>query len=133
MDKENLYRGCPVQYTLSYLGGKWQIGILWSLKEKPLRFGVIKKRLANITEKMLMQELRFFEQQGMVERKVFTEIPPKVEYRLTAKGQTLMPIISSILEWGYANLQNEKVSKEMFMTPANIMEEIDESLSSKEM
>lgn len=131
MNKENVYIGCPVQYTLSYLGGKWQIGILWSLREQPLRFGVIKKKLVGITEKMLMQELRFFENQEMVERQVYAEVPPKVEYCLTAKGRTLLPIISSILEWGYANLQNEKLHKKMFTTPVNVIEEIDERLSSK--
>ncbi len=122
MGEDNLYAGCPVQYALQFLGGKWQMGILWNLKEKALRFGELKNLLPGITEKMLAQELRYFEEHKIVQKQVYAAVPPKVEYSLKEKGQSLIPVIATIVEWAYLHLQSEKLQKDMFFTPASVME-----------
>jgi DNA-binding HxlR family transcriptional regulator len=131
MSTPGLYTGCPVQYSLKYIAGKWQIGILWNLRNGSLRFGALKAALPGITEKMLSQELRFFEGAGVVERTVFASVPPRVEYRLTDKGASLLPVLTAIVEWGYAHLQDEKLSPGMYPTPLHTMEEIESRLSAK--
>ena len=131
MSTPSLYTGCPVQYSLKYISGKWQIGILWNLRNGCLRFGALKAALPGITEKMLSQELRFFEGAGVVERTVFASVPPRVEYRLTDKGASLLPVITAIVDWGYAHLQDEKLAPGMYPTPLNTMEEIESRLSAK--
>jgi DNA-binding HxlR family transcriptional regulator len=123
MSDKPLYKGCPVQHTLQFLSGKWKIGILWNLRKSALRFGELKKLLPGITEKMLMQELRFFETKMFVKRTVFAEVPPRVEYRLTEEGLSLLPIITEIINWGYANVQNEKVNAKTQNTPLSTIEE----------
>ncbi len=131
MREENLYAGCPVQYALQFLSGKWQMGILWNLKEKALRFGELKNLLPGITEKMLAQELRYFEKQDIVQKQVYAAVPPKVEYSLKKKGQSLIPVIATIVEWGYLHLQSEKLQKDMFFTPASVMNDIDQKIEFK--
>ena len=82
--------GCgSVQATLKVVGGKWKPPILYLLSLKTMRFGQLKKNIAGITQKMLTQELREMEADGLVARKVYAEIPPKVEYSLTAYGKSL--------------------------------------------
>ncbi|MDR3642406.1 MAG: helix-turn-helix domain-containing protein [Candidatus Doudnabacteria bacterium] len=93
--------GCTsVQTTLKVLGGKWKPPILFMLSAKTMRFGELKKAISGITQKMLTQELREMENDGLVNRKVFAEIPPKVEYSLTAYGKSLEPILKSMSQWG---------------------------------
>ena len=93
--------GCTsVQTTLKVLGGKWKPPILFMLSSKTLRFGELKKAITGITQKMLTQELREMENDGLINRKVFPEIPPKVEYSLTTYGKSLEPILKSMSEWG---------------------------------
>jgi DNA-binding HxlR family transcriptional regulator len=78
-----------VQATLSVLGGKWKILILWHLKDQTRRFGELKRLMPEITEKMLIQQLRELAGDGIVNRTVFSEVPPKVEYSFTAYGRSL--------------------------------------------
>lgn len=118
------YTGCPVQHALQYLGGKWQMGILWNLRMEPLRFIEIKEKLPGLTEKVLTQNLKFFEGAGIVQKEVFASVPPRVEYRLTPAGQTLIPVIEKIVQWGYAHLQDEKVNEHMSATPYVAIEAI---------
>lgn len=119
MSSEELYVGCPVQHARQFLSGKWQIAILWHLKAQPSRF------VEGISEKVLTQELRFFEERGIVQKEVFVCNPPKVEYRLTTQGLTLVPIIQHIIQWGYANLQEEKVKRSMSSTPNSVIDELE--------
>src|SRR5579859_5103000 len=105
------YIGCPVQHALSFIGGKWQIGILWNLRKKPLRFGELRDRLPGLSEKVLAANLRFFESERMIRRQVFAVVPPRVEYRLTSDGQQLVPVLERIVKWGYLHLQDQPVSK----------------------
>jgi DNA-binding HxlR family transcriptional regulator len=91
--------GCTFQLVLRLLSGKWKAKIIWSLKDGALRFGELKRKLCGIKEKMLTHELREFEVAGIVERKIFSQIPPKVEYTLTAKGQSLIPFLNDMNAW----------------------------------
>jgi len=119
-----LFKGCPVQYTMQFLAGKWQIAILWNLSRKVLRFGELKKSIAGITDNILMKELQFFEDKGIVDRRKFEETPPRVEYSLTPFGQSLLPVINQIVTWGYAHLQDAKMSPDMYQTPVEDIEQI---------
>lgn len=119
-----LYKGCPVQFTLQFLAGKWRTGILWNLREKSVRFGDLKHALPGVTDKVLMNELRFLTGRGMIEKETFREFPPRTEYSLSLTGSSLLPIIRQIIIWGYDHLQDEKVNGKMFMTPAEVMEDL---------
>ena len=109
---DELLKNCPVQHSLKFIGGKWRIGIIWSMKTTCRRFGELKRDVLGITEKMLIQELRHLESLGVVHRTVYYEIPPKVEYSLTERGRTLIPLLENIVTWGYSDMNiNETVIK----------------------
>ena len=101
---ENDPIACPIDFTIHLIGDKWSMWILWSLQEGPLRFGELKRRIPGITEKMLTQQLKKFEVNHMIERTVYPEVPPKVEYRLTRHGESLNPIMELIRQWGDEHL-----------------------------
>jgi hypothetical protein len=87
---------------MGFMGGKWKMVILWYLRKGPCRFGELNKLIPGITEKMLSIQLRQLERDGIVERKVFAEVPPRVEYSLTDMGQNMLPMLEKIAEWGRA-------------------------------
>lgn len=89
-----------VQATLKVLGGKWKILILWHLKDKARRFSDLKRLIPEITEKMLIQQLRELEKDEIVNRKVYSDVPPKVEYSFTDYGRSLEPALKVLCEWG---------------------------------
>ena len=91
---------CPVELTLSVIGGKWKMLILWHLREGTKRFGALRRKIPIITQKMLTQQLRELESDGIVNRKVYAVVPPKVEYSLTDQGQNLLPILMAMQTWG---------------------------------
>lgn len=91
---------CPVETTLEIIGGKWKTVILFHLQERTLRFSELKRSIPAITQKMLAQQLRELEQDGILHRKVYPQVPPKVEYRLTDLGISLAPIIEAMRRWG---------------------------------
>jgi DNA-binding HxlR family transcriptional regulator len=91
---------CPVTTTLSVIGGKWKPIILWIIKNGRRRFGEIKRLIPAITQKMLTQQLRELEQDGIIHREVHPVVPPKVEYSLTDYGHTLMPVLHAMAAWG---------------------------------
>ena len=95
--------GCAVEATLQLIDGKWKGVILYHLLEGTLRFNAIRRRLPNITQRMLTAQLRELEQDGFVLRTVYPEVPPKVEYSLTARGRTLEPVIMALKKWGDEN------------------------------
>lgn len=82
---------CAMDITMSFIGGKWKTVVLWYLRKDKKRFSELRKLIPNITEKMLSLQLKDLEQDGIVSRKVYKEIPPKVEYYLTDFGKTLNP------------------------------------------
>lgn len=97
---------CPVLTTLSVIGGKWKPAIIWSLlRHGTTRFGALRKSLPGITQKMLTQQLRELEADGIVAREVYAEVPPRVEYSLTAYGKTLTPIMDEMANWGGSHQQ----------------------------
>jgi DNA-binding HxlR family transcriptional regulator len=90
----------PVELSLDIIGGKWKIPIIWSLKESSQRYGELKKSLLKVTHKMLTQQLRELEADEIITRKVYPEVPPKVEYSLTLLGKSVIPVIDLLSEWG---------------------------------
>jgi DNA-binding HxlR family transcriptional regulator len=94
-----------VQATLKVLGGKWKILILWHLKDKARRFSELKRLIPEITEKMLIQQLRELEKDEIVNRKVYSDVPPKVEYSFTDYGRSLEPALKALCEWGEEHLK----------------------------
>ncbi|MFB9888064.1 winged helix-turn-helix transcriptional regulator [Balneatrix alpica] len=91
---------CPVEASLELFGGKGKGMILYHLMSGTLRFNELKRRLGAITQRMLTKQLRELEQVGLVHREVYPEVPPKVEYSLTAMGQSLGPILLALKQWG---------------------------------
>lgn len=89
-----------VNATLKVIGGKWKPLILWYLHEKTYRFSELKKAMEGVTQKMLTNELRELEADGIVKREVYPVVPPKVEYSMTKYGLTLVPVLSAMAEWG---------------------------------
>lgn len=98
---------CPVELTLSLIGGKWKGIILYHLIDGKKRFGELKKFMPNITQRMLTKQLRELESDDLIHRKVFRVVPPKVEYSLTKHGKSLEKTILSLQEWG-ENYQKTK-------------------------
>ncbi|ANS76554.1 ArsR family transcriptional regulator [Paenibacillus yonginensis] len=92
--------GCPVEYTLDVIGGKWKGVILYHLLDGRKRFNELRRICPTITQRMLTLQLRELESDGIVERIVYQQVPPKVEYLLTDFGMTLAPIIAAMKEWG---------------------------------
>lgn len=91
---------CGVAITLNLIGGKWKGIILWHLCHKTLRFSQLRRRLDGITQKMLTQQLRELERDGLVHREVYPEVPPRVEYSLTERGLSLQPVLGEMCTWG---------------------------------
>lgn len=99
----NRVYSCSVELTLQIIGGKWKPVILYHLGRRgTLRFGEIRKSMPSITQKMLTQQLRELEADGMVLRRVHAEVPPRVDYSLTELGQGVMPVLKALCRWGRA-------------------------------
>jgi DNA-binding HxlR family transcriptional regulator len=96
--KDKIYF-CPMQLTMEVLGGKWKLLILWQLQQGTKRYGELRSAIEDITHKMLTQQLRELESDGIVHREVFHVVPPKVEYSLTETGRRLLPVLASMAEW----------------------------------
>jgi len=96
---------CPLEATLNVIGGKWKLYLLWHLREETKRYGELKRSTRGITEKMLIQQLRELESDRLVKRKVYPEIPPKVEYSLTPYGKTFVPILQLLNSWGLDHIK----------------------------
>lgn len=96
----SIKRNCPIDLTMDLISGRWSMWVLWTLQDGPLRFGELKRRIPGITEKMLIQQLKKFKEFNIVNRTVFMQVPPKVEYTLTQKGQSLKPVMQLIRQWG---------------------------------
>ena len=94
------YFYCPVDLTLQIVGGRWKGIVLWNLRDGVKRFSELKRTLVTINDKMLSQVLRELEEQGVVNRKVYQVVPPKVEYSLTKEGKKLLPIMQAMNDYG---------------------------------
>lgn len=91
---------CPVETTLMLIGDKWKVLILRDLMPGTKRFGELKKSIGKVSQKVLTAQLRAMEESGLVHRKVYAEVPPRVEYTLTALGRSLSPILEAMQSWG---------------------------------
>ena len=91
---------CAMDITMSFIGGKWKTVVLWYLRKDKKRFSELRRLIPNITEKMLSLQLKELEHDGIVGRKVYAEVPPRVEYYLTDFGKTLVPMLEEIAKWG---------------------------------
>ncbi|MBN1533764.1 MAG: helix-turn-helix transcriptional regulator [Spirochaetes bacterium] len=91
---------CPVTSAIAVIGGKWKLIIVCRLYDGTRRFGELRKSIEGITTKMLTQQLRELERDGIVHREVFREVPPKVEYTLTKLGLSLKPVVEALSGWG---------------------------------
>src|ERR1700761_2726386 len=98
--------GCPVEACTEVVGGKWKGKILFILFTGTKRFGELRKLLPETTQRMLTMQLRELEQDGIIERKVYSQVPPKVEYSISKKGESLKPIIDAMWHWGRDFLSN---------------------------
>ena len=91
---------CPVETTLMLIGDKWKVLILRDLMDGTKRFGELKKSIGTVSQKVLTAQLRDMEEKGLLTRKVYAEVPPRVEYTLTETGYSLKPILDSMWVWG---------------------------------
>jgi len=98
--------GCPVEVTLEMIGGKWKGLLLYHLLPGTQRFNALKRTLPNITQRMLTNQLRELEADGLVHREVYAEVPPRVEYSLTEQGRSLAPVLAELRKWGEAYIQS---------------------------
>ena len=96
----------PFEYTLSLFSGKWKITILYWISHYPsIRYGELKSSITGITHKMLSQQLKDLETDELIIKITYDELPPHVEYKLSPKGETLMPILHEMCKWGHQNMQ----------------------------
>lgn len=98
---------CPVSATLRLIGGKYKALLLWHLTEQTLRFNQLRKKVPEATPKMLTQQLRELEEDGLILREVYPVVPPKVEYSLTERGKSLFPILEAMYDWGTGLMEQE--------------------------
>ncbi|MGB9976871.1 winged helix-turn-helix transcriptional regulator [Thermovenabulum sp.] len=97
----NNYDNCPLTYALNLIGGKWKLPVIWALsKNGTMRYNELKRNINGITNMMLTQVLRELENDGIVNRKQYMEIPPRVEYSLTENGKELIPALKALAHWG---------------------------------
>lgn len=96
----NNHYNCPVEATIDLIGGKYKAIILWHLMGKTLRYSELHKLVPKATDKMLAQQLRELERDGLINRKVYPVVPPKTEYSLTDFGKSLTPILDALCNWG---------------------------------
>lgn len=102
--RDPILPSCPVTYCLSVVGGKWKLVILYLLDHGVNRFGRMRRAIEGISKQMLAKQLRELEADGVISREVFAEVPPRVEYALTEKGESLLPVVEAMRAWGERHL-----------------------------
>lgn len=98
---------CSLDITMDFIGGKWKTVVIWYLRNGKKRFSELKAHIPDITDKMLSIQLKALEQQGIVQRQVYAEVPPRVEYSLTIEGLSLVPVVEAIAQWGRDKAEKE--------------------------
>lgn len=107
------FDNCPITHALNLIGGKWRLPIIWALSRNgTMRYNELKKNISGITNMMLTQSLKELEADGIVNRKQFMEIPPRVEYSLTESGTELIPVLQALARWGGKMKNSEKSSRD---------------------
>ncbi|MGP1417874.1 winged helix-turn-helix transcriptional regulator [Prevotella fusca] len=114
--RDALYPDCPVRNVLSRVGDKWSMLVLFTLEgDNNQRFKELQRNIPDISQKMLTTTLKMLEGDGLIHREVFPEIPPRVEYSLTEKGQSLLPLINNLLSWASANMEDIIASRKQYL------------------
>ena len=106
------YTECPVEAALDLMGGKWKAVILFRVMEQTRRFNELRRLLPKVTQRMLTNQLRELERDGLIHREVYAQVPPKVEYSLTDLGRTLIPILTALKDWGQTHALPRQEGKE---------------------
>ena len=111
-----VFPDCPIRNVLARIGGKWTMAVLYTLDHSgtPLRFRDIERQNPDCSQKMLTSTLRGLEADGLVSRKVYPEVPPRVEYSLTDRAQSLMPLLHQLMDWAYHNLHDIVTDREKY-------------------
>lgn len=99
----------PVEFALSFIGGTWKMPILWRLNKETMRYSELKKTLPHITHKMLSSQLKELEKHGLITRKAYAVVPPKVEYTISDKGRAAMPVIEVIRDYGISQMKEKGI------------------------
>jgi DNA-binding HxlR family transcriptional regulator len=119
--------GCSVEATISLIDGKWKCVVLYHLLDKTVRFNELRRIIPAVTQRMLTNQLRELETDGLIVRKVYAEVPPKVEYSLSPLGKTLEPVLMALKGWGDANIglfgQKVMTSPALIGTQAELIEQ----------
>ena len=102
---------CSVSYTQRLIAGRWKLVIMWHLSKETRRFNELQKLLPSVSKGILTRQLREMEEDGLVHREVYKEVPPKVEYSLTKEGQDFLPILTSLGNWGAKHRENQEKKK----------------------
>ncbi|MCB0586452.1 MAG: helix-turn-helix transcriptional regulator [Phaeodactylibacter sp.] len=105
----------PVEFAMDRLGGTWKMPILWRLKDKVYRYGELKRSIAHISDKMLTAQLRELEADGFIHREVYPVVPPRVEYSITEKGRSAIPIVEHIRNYGIGLMEQEGIDIEKYL------------------
>ncbi|QYR23915.1 helix-turn-helix transcriptional regulator [Paenibacillus sp. sptzw28] len=100
---------CPIEISLDVIGGKWKVLILWYLLWETRRFSQLERLIPQVSQKVLAEKLRELEESGLIERRVYPVVPPRVEYSLTEGGQSIRPLLMALLDWGnhYKNMNED--------------------------
>ena len=113
--RDSLYPKCPVRNVLNRVGDKWSMLVLFTLESTPtIRFKELQRNIPDISQKMLTTTLKTLEADGLIIRKAYPEIPPRVEYELTSRGKSLLPLIDHLLSWASTNMDGIMQSRETF-------------------
>ena len=99
---------CPMHNVMRVLGGRWKIALLYFIHQEHNRFSLLQKKMPFITSKMLSQQLKELEQDELVIKKIFAEMPPRVEYSLTEKGHSLLPVLEDLYNWGEKHMKSNQ-------------------------
>lgn len=114
--RDALYPNCPIRNVLSRVGDKWSMLVLFTLESNDnQRFKELQRNIPDISQKMLTATLKMLEADGLIRREVFPEVPPRVEYSLTKKGNSLLPLIDNLLSWASENMEDIIESRRKFL------------------
>jgi len=113
----------PIEVAINVIGGKWKAQIYYALWYGPLRFSELSRSLPNITQRMLTNQLRELENDGIIDRHVYEQVPPKVEYSISEYGNTMKPILLDMYRWGYMHIIEKKLKFEPMPKPLRYQEE----------
>mgnify|MGYP000006170939 FL=1 len=109
-----VYPSCPIRNILARICDKWSLLLIYTLKEREcMRFNALQREIPDISQKMLTVTLRTLEEDGLIDRKIYAEVPPRVEYSLTARGRSLLPVINELIGWAIDNMNPILTDREL--------------------